>query len=233
MRASAPFLILLLSLLLYPYDLSGQWLNRHEAARPEVVPPEYTVTLPQLDPGFVEAPSWRSRILTGAGGALAGAFLGFFASEVAVGDWDVQDGAKEPSRSVWAAVGGSIGLAVGFKFPISGDASGPGGDGPLRSGRFTIIAEEIQGASLTNAYDAVSLLHPEWLVQRGATSFTDFGTDNIRVYLNNTQLGGTESLRQVDSSIIESIQFFSALVATARWGAGHPHGVIQVVTSGQ
>jgi hypothetical protein len=181
----------------------------------------------------MEAPSWQSRILTGAGGALAGAFLGFFASEVVVGDWDVRDGAKEPSRSLWAAVGGSIGLAVGFKFPITGDASGPGGDGPLRSGRFTIIADEIQGAGLTNAYEAVSLLHPEWFVQRGGASSSDFGTDNIRVYLNNRELGGIEMLQQVEIPIIESIHFLSAMVATARWGAGHPHGVIQVVTSDQ
>lgn len=231
MRASALLPVLFLSLLLCPYDLSGQWINRHEAARPEVVSPEYTLTLPQLDPGLLEPPSWQSRILTGAGGALAGAFLGYFASEVAVGDWDARDGAEKPSRSLWAAVGGSIGLAVGFKFPITGDAPGPGGAGTLRSGRFTIIADEIQGAGLNNAYEAVSLLHPEWLVQRGATTFDDFGTDNIRVYLNNMQIGGIEALQQVDINIIESIHFRSAAVATARWGAGHPHGAIQVVTS--
>ena len=232
MRASALFLVLFLSLLVNGHDLAGQWLERDELASAEVASFEYSISLPQLDPGFMEAPSWRSRILTGAGGALLGAFVGYFASQVAVGDWEVTEGAEEPSRSLWAAVGGSIGMAVGFKFPITGDASPPGVAGPLRSDRFTITGEEILEAGLTDAYEAVRLLHPEWLVQRGRDSFTESETDNIRVYLNSMELGGIESLRQVEGPIIEAIRYFDSLRATARWGAGHAHGAIQIVTSG-
>ena len=31
--------------------------------------------------------------------------MGYFASEVAEGDWAVKEGVKEPSHPVWAAVG--------------------------------------------------------------------------------------------------------------------------------
>ena len=233
MRASLLLSALFLSLLLIPQDLVGQWLERSESARTEFTISEHSISFPQADPGFTEAPSWRSRILTGAGGALAGAFLGYFASEVAVGDWDARSGAEEPSRSVWAAVGGSIGLAVGFKFPLSGDPYSSGWPLGPRSGNFAIVAEEIQDASLTNAYEAVSFLRPQWLVGRGRDTFTEFGTDNIRVYLNSMELGGVESLREVEAQIIRAIRFYDALRATSLFGAGHVHGVIQVVTTGQ
>lgn len=232
MRTSVPFLVLFLSLLVSGHDLAGQWLERNELARAEVASFEYSFSLPQLDPGFTEAPSWQSRILTGAGGALLGAFLGYFASQVAVGDWEVTEGAEEPSRPLWAAVGGSVGFAVGFKFPITGDASPPGVAGPFRSDRFTITGEEILEAGLTNAYDAVRLFRPQWLVQRGQDSFTESETDNIRVYLDSMEIGGVEALRQVNGPIIEAIRYFDSSRATARWGAGHAHGAIQIVTSG-
>jgi hypothetical protein len=231
MRASTLLLILLFSAAANAPDLTGQWLQNRHSATQEMERPSYSLSIPQLDPQITAPPSWRSRILTGAGGALVGAFLGFFASEVVAGDWDVREGVKEePHRPLWAAVGGSIGLTVGFKFPIHGNRSSPGSTGVFRSGRWTIIADEIEDASLGNAYDAVRLLRPEWFTQRGRDSFTEVGTDNIRVYLNMMELGALESLRQVESSMIEAIQFIGARRATLLFGAGHIHGVIQVVT---
>ncbi len=232
MRASVLLSVLFLTLLVNGHDLAGQWLERNELARAEIASFEYSISLPQLDPGFTEAPSWQSRILTGVGGALLGAFIGYFASQVAVGDWEATEGAEEPSRPLWAAVGGSIGMAVGFKYPITGDASPAGRPQGPRAGRFAITASEIEEAALANAYDAVSILRPQWLEGRGRDTFTVYGTDNIRIYLNSMELGGVESLRRVEAQIITSIRFFDAQRATALFGAGHVQGVIQIVTSG-
>ena len=131
-------------------------------------------------------PGWKERILTAVGGALVGAGVGFFASQVAVSDWDEEGSRQRVSRSTWAVVGGGSGFMLGFSLPITGQAPGPRTPLP-GSDRFIITGDQIREASLGNAMEAVRFFHPEWLRQQRPDSFADHTPDNIQVYLDNVR----------------------------------------------
>jgi hypothetical protein len=48
------------------------------------------------------------------------------------------------------------------------------------------------------------------------------------VYLDATSLGGRETLRNIMTDEIESIQFLDARRATLRFGSGHVNGAIVI-----
>ncbi len=124
-----------------------------------------------------------------------------------------------------------------FFFPPVG--SGPNLDAspappslPLRRSRSprpnaTVITQaEIVDAGSSDAYLLVQKLRPVWLQKRGATSFSQEG--DIVVYLDATSLGGRETLRNIMTDEIESIQFLDARRATLRFGSGHVNGAIVI-----
>lgn len=174
--------------------------------------------------------SWAGRLVSGVAAAAVGAGLGFFASQMVLGDWDEDTGKEEIHRSTWAAVGGASGFALGFSLPVWGRPPGSSGSLPYGGGRFEITAEELREESLANALEAVRLLRPEWLIVRGQEAFADPTSDNIRVYLDGTELGGVSDLAGIGIVVIRSIRFFNSQQATARWGTGHTHGAILVLT---
>lgn len=184
-------------------------------------------------PAVRQARPWYSRLLSAVGGAALGAGMGFFASQVFTGDWEERPG-MEVDRPTWAAVGGSIGFAVGLSFPIGGrgvepqPSLGPG----IRGGRFTIRGEELEGTGVAHAYEAVRLLRPEWLIGRGPHVLGESPDETIDVYLDDVRLGGVRFLRDIPAQTIASIHFLDAAGATFRWGAGHSHGVILVIARG-
>lgn len=89
----------------------------------------------------------RSRVFSAVGGAVLGAGLGFFASQVATGDWDEAAG-HDVNRPAWAAVGGSIGLAVGFSFPVSWQGKAASLPGPTDARRLPITQEEVSASDV-------------------------------------------------------------------------------------
>lgn len=183
----------------------------------------------QVDSSVQPAPTWKNRVLTGLGAAALGAGVGFFASQINQSDWTEVPGHHEANRGVWAAVGGGIGFAVGFSFPIGGKR--PAQD-PLpvpAGGRSVISFEEIQGASVDNALDVVRLLRPEWLNTRPPDRLGETQAKGSTVYLDDFRYGDLDSLRSIHASMISSIRFVSAAEATARWGPGNVMGVIQVI----
>ena len=186
-------------------------------------------SLPTIDTTAFAPPSLSSRLVTGVAGAVLGAGMGFFASQVATGDWDEGEG-RAINRTAWAAVGSAGGFALGFSIPILGRGTGLGGTGGPGLDRYIISGDEMREASVRSAFDAVQLFHPEWLVLRGQEAIYNAEADNIRVYLDNVLMGGVGELVNIEASNIEYIRFFNATQATARWGTGHTHGAIQVVT---
>ena len=173
----------------------------------------------------------HTRLLSALGGAVLGAGMGFFASQVVKGDWEEGPNGRV-DRPAWAAVGGSIGLALGFSFPLGGR---PGNDDPLANlpgGRFRIDASEFDKLGITNALEAVQTLRPEWLNPRGVHVIGESATESIDVYLDNNRLGGVSSMRDVQAKAIRSMHYFDAAAATVRYGAGHSHGVILIIGEG-
>lgn len=177
-----------------------------------------------------EVPWWPNRILTAVAGGVLGAGLGFFASQVMKGDWEDGPGQGGPNRPLWATVGGALGTGVGISFPLR---SVPVPRLPRRTPpprHLIITAQEIRDIVAMNAYEAVRLLRPQWLVERPSTLLRRPDPTTRTVYLDDFRLGGVEELRGVSTDIIASIRLVSRADATARQGVGNLYGAIQVVT---
>lgn len=184
-------------------------------------------------------PSWRSRIWNALGGAALGASIGYFASQIASGDWE--EGEISQHRQDWAVVGGSIGLAAGFSFPFFGRGTAP--QPTLGSNPRTIItAREVAEAAANTAYEVVRLLRPNWLSSRRRALIADvtctadnpvcepIAVDEMKVYLDGHRLGGPATLMEINARNVETIRFFGPAEAVARWGAGNGQGAILVNT---
>lgn len=131
---------------------------------------------------------------------------------------------------------------------VAGCASATAGPGGKNVDRNLITADEIRGSSATNAYDVIARLRPQFLRTRGTiptggmTSRNDAGssqqgqlagTVQIAVYLDDTVIGSVDALKQIESSAIEEIRYYSAADATTKWGTGNSAGAIQVITRHQ
>jgi hypothetical protein len=101
------------------------------------------------------------------------------------------------------------------------------GDGS-RTNREIITSEQILEYRFANAYEAVQALRSNWLQTKGVDSFRNPG--QVRVYVDDTFLGGVETLRTIAVSTIYVIRHLDGVAATARWGVDHGQGVILVMT---
>jgi hypothetical protein len=175
--------------------------------------------------------AWYSRVFSAVAGGALGAGAGFFASQVFTGDWDEVPGHKRVDRQTWAAIGGSIGLAVGFSFPFPSRGRSTTPAVRLPGGRYAIMADELRATGINTAFEAVQNLRPEWLITRGSHIIGEQPDDQIEVYLDDLLLGGTARLKDVTTQNIHSMHFLDAAAATYRFGAGHSHGVILIVAA--
>jgi hypothetical protein len=108
--------------------------------------------------------------------------------------------------------------------------SSAGASGP-RPDRNLITAEEIAGISVSNLFDAVRLLRPEWLNQRpNPTTIVPGNETDMVVYMDRIRFGTPEQLRQFPPSAAVSIRFLSPSEATGEFGVGHLKGAILVTT---
>jgi hypothetical protein len=188
--------------------------------------------------------SMKARVGRMLTGAVVGGWLGYFASQVAVSDWEQgPDAGLETNRGVWAAGG----LVVGA---VAGRLLTPGTRMPddmpdMTRGRSLLTYDEIVRAGAANAYDLIRVARPEWLVPRGVQSWRETargsagfgqptivipGDDLILVYLDNARIGGTQHLEGIALGNVAQIEFIDPAAASFRWGGGHGHGVILVTT---
>jgi hypothetical protein len=102
--------------------------------------------------------------------------------------------------------------------------------GAPRPSSNLILADEIQQQHhFRNAYEVVNSLRPHWLQAR-SQGFGSSARLGVMIYLDNNRLGGQESLRQIVTSSIQSMQYLSAPEATSRYGTNHAAGAILVTT---
>jgi hypothetical protein len=106
----------------------------------------------------------------------------------------------------------------------SATARSRGGSG----GSAILTQEQITKTNSDNLYDAITKLRPEWLTSRGPTSVTDMTPTAVHVYMNGNFLGDAEYLRQVRSLDVSEVRYWDAGEASARFGMGHPRGVIEL-----
>lgn len=112
-----------------------------------------------------------------------------------------------------------------------GCAAATSGSRPESSVRREVItAAEIVASRVTDAYQAVLQLRPEFLRRRGATAMPSLTSPPVIVYLDNIEFGTAESLRQVPLGRVRLIRYLGPNEADLRWGRQHPAGAIHVVT---
>jgi hypothetical protein len=86
-----------------------------------------------------------------------------------------------------------------------------------------ITRDEIEASHVTTVYDVVERLHPNWLHNRSPRS------DYVVAFYNERELGPAGLLKGVRVEGVESIRWYDAVIARARFGFGHEAGVIEVV----
>ena len=108
--------------------------------------------------------------------------------------------------------------------------AGPGGTPSTRSSSNHITPEEIaslEGNVVMTARQVIHRLRPSWLRPRSSTAR---GRHTPVVFQDGVQLGGLETLDDMDMRHIMEFRYLSASDATNRYGTGYPGGIIQVFT---
>jgi hypothetical protein len=177
------------------------------------------------------------------GGAVVGAWLGYFLSQVVKSDWEGMRAAERAGhRRTFAFSGAAVGALAGYLVRPRSRAPDARGPQPTYffvppSARHYITRAELRRAPVLNALEAVRTLRPEWLepahtathatTQRTPSSI---GTDTlIAVYVVDTRIGGPDALAEISIPELEELRLYEPAEAERRWGSAHPHGAIEVV----
>lgn len=129
-----------------------------------------------------------------------------------------------------------LALAAALLLPLALSCGGnpnpsAAGTPPARYDRSRIGPEEIADArarNMSNVYDLVAALRPQWLRQAGSLSRGSSG--QVVVYLDNIRQGGIEALRAYTLPSVQSVRWLSPSEAGGMFGLNVNGGVIQVLT---
>jgi hypothetical protein len=120
-------------------------------------------------------------------------------------------------------------VAVAVAWTLTGCARGAMPDGSAASNRKNVITQEqLAGTNTDNLYDAIVKIHPDWLTSRGPTSVSNPTPTVVSVFINGTMLGKADYLREMRVLDVSEVRYWDVGQATARFGNGHPRGVIEV-----
>ena len=97
--------------------------------------------------------------------------------------------------------------------------------------RNVLTAAEIVASRVSDAYQAVTQLRPDFLRRRSnSVTMAQARPIAMSVYLDELPFGGIESLRSVPLERVRIIRYLSPFEADLRWGGSHPAGAILVTT---
>jgi len=103
----------------------------------------------------------------------------------------------------------------------------PSNTTPMPS-REVLTAADLNGKGFNSVLEALQALRPHWLQAHGTDSF--YTPSEVRVFLDDNELGGIDALGMVQLASIVYIRHFNGVDATSRWGVGHSMGVIYIAT---
>jgi hypothetical protein len=99
---------------------------------------------------------------------------------------------------------------------------------PDRGSGNVLTQAQLSATNSDNLYDAIAKLHPDWLSSRGPSSVTDPTPTTASVFMNGTNLGKADYLRDMRVLDVTEVRYWDAGKAAARFGMGHPRGVIEI-----
>jgi len=103
--------------------------------------------------------------------------------------------------------------------------------GAMGSGNV-ITEQELVASNVSNAYEAVERLRPNFLRSRGPSSLRTDVTSLPNVYVGTQKYGDATTLRQIPINTVSQIRFFTASEAAVRFGMDNANGVIEVTVKG-
>src|SRR5262245_53243414 len=92
----------------------------------------------------------------------------------------------------------------------------------------TLSQDQLARTNADYLYDAIVKLRPSWLTSRGPTSVTDATPTSVSVFVGGSLLGKAEALKEVRTLDVSEVKYWDAASASARFGMGHPRGVIEI-----
>ena len=96
--------------------------------------------------------------------------------------------------------------------------------------RDVITASEIVASRVTDVYEAVAHLRPEFLRRRSVRPVPAFAPVSVAIYLDDLPFGNVETLKYIPLGQVRLIRYLSPNDADMRWGGLHPSGAILVTT---
>ena len=122
-------------------------------------------------------------------------------------------------------------VLVGLSVTACAAAVKPDSRPAFRSaGRDVITAAEIVASHVTDAYQAVTHLRPEFLRRRSVRPVPAFAPVSVAIYLDDLPFGNIETLKYIPLGQVRLIRYLSPNDADMRWGGVHPAGAILVTT---
>ena len=97
-----------------------------------------------------------------------------------------------------------------------------------REARNLLTQEQLAATNRDNLYEAIEKLRPDWLSSRGPTSVTNATPTVASVFMNGTMLGRAEYLRDMRVMDVREVRYWEPGPASARFGMGHPRGVLEL-----
>ena len=123
---------------------------------------------------------------------------------------------------------GVVAALVGSVAACSTRSSSGGG----AADRNVVTGDELAATNARMVYQALERLRPNWLTSRGPSGMgnvTEQTQAVANVYMNGSQLGNIEYLKQVYVIDVAELRFWGAGEAGARFGMGNPRGVIEII----
>lgn len=120
-------------------------------------------------------------------------------------------------------------LFLGLAVALTLSACASTGTGSQGRNYNLLTGAEIEEANQMNALELVRSERPQWLFRRGNRTVS--GNSDIVVYLDGTRIGGPDALANIPAINIQAMRFYSDREAQFKWGVGHLHGAIEVISS--
>ncbi len=123
-----------------------------------------------------------------------------------------------------------LACALPLAWACSASSGQPGRTTP-RVDENVITAEELATANAANLFDAIRQLRPRWM-ERGAPQALRGSAyqGELMVYVDRVREGGTEALRSIPLTLVESVRYLSASQAQGEFGLDNTFGAIQVIS---
>jgi TonB-dependent Receptor Plug Domain len=97
--------------------------------------------------------------------------------------------------------------------------------------RNIITSEEIATVSVSDAYQLIQQLRPNFLRTQGGVSSHNDAPPVPLVFVDGVQIGDVTALHNVSSSGIVSVEYLNGMMATQRFGTNAGGGAIMITTA--